>query len=96
MRRTGAGVVTGHLLRGEGVEITAHALDRLGDLLRGAARGALEEHVLKKMEDAVLALRLVPAADAEPKADRNALDVRHLRHGELGPLAESFLRENHA
>ena len=83
MRRARPRVVTSHLLRGKSIEVAAHAFDRLGNFLRRPLRRALEEHVLQKMKDAVLPPRLVPPAHAEPETDGNALDVRHVCHGEL-------------
>ncbi len=54
--RAGPRVVAGHLLRSEGVEVTAHTFNGLGDFTGVPLRRALEEHVLKKMKDTVLAL----------------------------------------
>jgi hypothetical protein len=42
-----------------------------------------------------LAPRFLPTAHAEPEPNGNAFDMRHVRHGELGSLIESFLAENH-
>ena len=47
---------------GRRIEIAADRLDLLGDLARGAARRALECHVLEEMRDAVLVGALVAAA----------------------------------
>jgi len=60
-----------------GIEVAADRLDLLGDLPRGAARRALERHVLEEMRNAVLVLALVAAARADPDAERGALQVRH-------------------
>jgi hypothetical protein len=62
----GAGMETGHLLAGEGVEVTAEAFDGLGDFFGGALPGAFEEEVLDEMADAVERGRLVTGADADP------------------------------
>jgi hypothetical protein len=96
VRGAGARVVAGHLFRRKGVEVTANAFDLLGNLAGGALRRALEEHVLEEMEDAVLPARLLAAADTEPETDGDALDMRHVRDGELGSVLETFLAENHA
>ena len=88
-------VVAGHFLRGEGVEVTADALDLFGNFARGPLCRALEEHVLEEMEDAVLPARFLPTADAEPETDGNAFDMRHVRNGELGSVIETFLAEYH-
>ncbi len=96
VRGAGPRVVTRHLLRREGVEITAHAFNGFGNLAGRPLGRSLEEHVFEEMEDAVLALRFLPPADAKPEADGDALDMRHVRHGELRSLIESFLSENHA
>ncbi len=95
VRGAGPCVVTRHLFRGEGVEITADALDRLGNFPRVALGRALEEHVLEKMKHAVLPPRLLPATDREPETDGDAFDVRHVRDGELRTILEAFLAENH-
>ena len=66
----GPGMETGRLLAGEGVQIAADALDRLGDLLGRALLRAFEEQVLDEMADAVERGRLVTRADADPQARR--------------------------
>ena len=72
-----AGVIGGGLDAGGGVEVAADRLDLLGDLARGAPRGALERHVLEQMRDAVLVRLLVAAAGADPDAERGGLQMRH-------------------
>ena len=52
-------VVAGVLLGGERVHLPADRIDRLSDILGTPRRRALEEHVLHKMRDAALRLRLV-------------------------------------
>ncbi len=72
-----AGVIGGHLDAGAGIEVAADRLDLLGDLARGAARRALERHVLEEMRDAVLVRRFVAAAAPDPDAERSGLQMRH-------------------
>ena len=64
-------------MTGRGVEVAADGLDLLGDLARGAARGALERHVLEQMRNAVLVGTLVAAAGADPDPERGAFEMRH-------------------
>ena len=69
---------------GRRIEIAADRFDLFGDLARGALLRALEGHVLEEMRDAVLVWAFVPAARADPNAERSALQVRHrvCDHGE--------------
>ena len=68
---------------GRGVEVAADILDRLADLARRAAAGALEHHMLEQMGDAVQPLGLVARAGVGIEADRGRLDARHLAAGDL-------------
>ncbi len=75
---------------GIGVEQAAHRLDLFGDLLGRAALGALEGHMFQQMRDAVDLGRLVPGAGADPDAEGNGLDRRHMvgdHHHAVGELA---------
>ena len=72
-----AGIIGGRLGRGGGIEIAPYRFDLLRDLARGAARRALEGHVLEEVRDAVLVGALVAAAGADPDAQRGGLQVRH-------------------
>ncbi len=45
------------LLAGEGVEVAADGVDLAGDVLRGAGGGALEDHVLDEVGEAVFRRR---------------------------------------
>ena len=74
-----ARVIGRHLDAGAGIEIAADRLDLLGDLARGAARRALERHVLEEMRDAVLVRLLVTAAARHParRARRSADAASH-------------------
>ena len=65
-------IVARVLLGRERVEVAADRVDLLGDVLRRAGRGALEEHVLDEMRDARVRRALVPrpAGQPDPEADR--------------------------
>ena len=72
-------VVDGQFAVGGGVVQSPDALDRLRDLLRGgAARGALEEHVLKEVREPCFGVVLVAAARSDIHADRGGPRLRHL------------------
>ncbi len=55
-----ARVEDGRLARGGGVQLAAHRVEQLGDLLRAVARRALEEQVLDEVRHARAGARLVP------------------------------------
>ena len=78
----GACVVAGVFLAGAGVNVAADALDFAGDLRGRAALGSLEQHVLKKVADAVLRFALATAADGCPNAEADTGHVRHFDCGE--------------
>jgi hypothetical protein len=66
------------LARRGGVELAAHGVEVLRDLLRGVAQGALEEQMLDEVRDARPSERLVTRPGADPEADRrraHALDA---------------------
>ena len=71
-----ARIIGRHLDAGAGVEVAAHRLDLLGDLARGAARRALEGHVLEEMRDAVL-VGVRSGCRNDPDAERSGLQMRH-------------------
>ena len=86
-----ARVDDGRLARGRGVQLAAHRVEQLRDVLRAVAGRALEEQVLDEVGDARLRARLVARAGADPEAERDrahAVDV-------LGddPLASGERRE---
>ena len=64
-------------LAGEGIQVAAHAVDLAGDLLGGAGGGALEDHVLDKVGDAVALGRLIPRSTGNPDTHGKAVHVRH-------------------
>ena len=70
-------VVAGVFLRGERVELAADGVDCLRDVLSGAGRGALEEHVLDEVGDPAARLDLVARASRQPHADRHRSNLRH-------------------
>ena len=56
---------------------SADRVDRLRDVFGAAGRRSLEEHVLDKMRDAALLVRLVPRPACEPHADTDGPHMRH-------------------
>ena len=70
-------VVARVFLGREGVELTADRVDRLGDVLRAARPGALEEHVLHEVRDAAALGRFVAGPPRQPDADADRADLRH-------------------
>ncbi len=64
------GIKAGLLLAGEGVEVTADALDRLRNFPRRPFPGPLEQQVLDEMGHAVQRRRFMAAAHARPKSRR--------------------------
>ena len=81
-------VVAGVFLGGEGVELPADRVDRLRDVL-GRARGrALEQHVLDKMSDAALLVRLVPRTARQPHTEADRPHVAHRFSDETNPVVE--------
>ena len=66
-----ARVHDGRLARRRGVELPAHPVEELGDLLRGVARRALEEQVLDEVRQAGARGRLVPGAGRDPEPERH-------------------------
>ena len=71
-------VVAGVFLRRERIELAADRVDRLRDILGRPRPGALEEHVLDKVGDAVQLRLFVPRSGLDPNADRDGADVLHL------------------
>ena len=78
------------LARRRRVQLAAEPVERLGDLLRGVARRALEEQVLEEVRDAGALLLLVARAGADPVAERDRADARHALGDD--PLAGVQLR----
>ena len=65
------------LLRGEGVAVTAHLVELLGDRRCRAPWRPLEEEVLQEVRRAGELAGLVTRAGADPVGDRNRADIRH-------------------
>jgi len=65
------------LLRGEGVHVAAHLVDRLGDLGRAPGRCALEEKVLHEVRRSGALVVLVARAGADPNPERHRPRVHH-------------------
>ena len=65
------------LFAGEGVEVAADGVDLAGELLGGAGGGALEDHVLDEVGDAVEGGGLVAGAGVDPDAHGDGADVGH-------------------
>ncbi len=62
---------------GEGVEVAADGVDFAGELLGGARGGALEDHVLDEVGDAVDGGGLVAGAGVDPDAHGDGAEVGH-------------------
>ena len=71
-----ARVDDGVLPRGRGVQLGAHRVERLGDLLRVEAPRALEQQVLDEVRDAGAVGALVARADVDPEAERDRAHAR--------------------
>src|SRR5208337_5048017 len=67
--------VAGSLDPGLRVEVAADILDRLRDVARAPAAGALERHVFNEMREPVLADALVSRACGDEDADRSRLHM---------------------
>ena len=85
------GVETDQFLGGEGVQIAADRIHRARDILGGPAGGALEQHVLDEVRDAVLFAVFAPRTRADPDAHG---DGTHVRHG-LGDDAHAVCQRSH-
>ena len=66
----------GVLPRGRGVQLGAHGVERLRDLLCVVAPRALEEEVLDEVRDAGAICALVAGADVDPEAERDGAHAR--------------------
>ena len=89
-----ADVVARVLLAGEGVELAADRVDLGRDVARRRAPlGALEEHVLGEVRDAVRLGRLVARAGREHHEARHGLDLRHRRRQDAEPVVQRLSLE---
>ncbi len=75
-------------LAGEGVEVAADSVHFAGDALGGARFGALEDHVLDKVGDAVDLGQLVARASANPNAHGDGADVIHFFSQNREPVGQ--------
>ena len=75
---------------GEGVHVAADGIDLTGDGFGGARFGALEDHVLDEMGDAVPLGRFVAGAGLQPDSDGDGTNVRHLL-GDYGQAVRKHL-----
>jgi hypothetical protein len=85
------GVEADQFLGGEGVQVAAHRIDGAGDIFGGAVGGALEQHMLDEVRDAVLLGIFAAGAGADPDAHG---DGAHVRHG-LGDHAHAIRQRGH-
>ena len=72
-----ARVERGHLLAGAGVQLGAHRVEDLVDLLGAVAIGAAEQHVLEQVREALGA-----RAGADPEPDRHRANGGHALSGD--------------
>ena len=77
MRVEDLGVEADLFLGGEGVEHATDGIHFAGDVFGGAAFGALEDHVLEEMGDAVFGEGFAAGAVANPDANGDGADVLH-------------------
>ena len=98
-RERGLGVAVGDariddrvLARRGRVQLGPHRVERLGDLLRVVGARALEQEVLDEVRDAGAVGPLVAGAGADPEAERDRTDARHLLRDHA--LARVELRED--
>src|SRR6202008_3489091 len=77
MRVQYLGVEADLFLGSEGVEHAADGIHFAGDIFGGAAFGALEDHVLQEVGNAVFGGGFAAGAVANPDADGDGTDVLH-------------------
>ena len=88
-------VVAGVLLAGERVELAPDRVDLTGELPGGRPTlGALEEHVLREMGDAVRLASLVARAGRQHDEAGNRLGLRHRRRDDTQAVAQTDLIED--
>ena len=91
-----AGVIGRRLAGRVGVQVAADILDLFRDGEGRPARRALERHMLEKMGDAVLGLRLIPAARSDPDADGGGAEAGHVFGDDAEPVGEGREADGHA
>lgn len=72
-----AGMESGLLAAGIGIEYTAHRFDLFGDVAGAAGGGTLEGHMLQEMRDAHLRRGFIAAAGVDPDAQSRAFELAH-------------------
>ena len=72
------GVEAGAFLAGERVQLSADGVHFLGNVARGALFGALEQHVLDKVTDAVFAGRFILRTAFHPQTHRHGAVAGHV------------------
>lgn len=87
--RLALGFVNGVVFGGAGIGLAAAGFDGEGEFFRGAGRGALEGHVLRKVREACGDVsRFIAGADRDVDGERGALGFREMRVGEAGAAGE--------
>ncbi len=93
--RAATDVVAGELLAGEGVELAADRIDLRRDrACRRTPLGALEEHVLREVRDALRVRCLVPRAGREHDEARDRSDLGKRRRDDPNPVVQRRLLED--
>ena len=69
------GMKTGVFLAGKGIGEATDGIELLGDLQAVALVGALKDHMLDKMGNAVICGHLVPRTHVDPNTERNGAVV---------------------
>ena len=82
-------VVARVFLGRERVELAADGIDRLSNVLGGAAARSLEEHVLDEVRDAATLGRFVTRPARQPDADADRTDLRHRLGEDAKPVIEN-------
>ena len=72
------GIEASHFLGRKGVEHSANRVHRLRDSFGCPPLGALEDHVLNEMREAVILRRFTARSRSQPDAHRDRTHVRHL------------------
>ena len=87
-------VIAGHILSRKGVDLRADTVERVGNFKGGAFFCALELHMLDKMGNAVLGIRLPRRTRTDENPHRDGQQPLHLFYHQPKPVAV-FLFVNH-
>ena len=90
-----AHVEAGLLLGRERIHLSAHRIDRPGDVLRRPGLRALEDEMLDQMRDSAAALRLHARAGVDPDTDRHRTDMRHHLRDDADAVRQHVLSMRH-